>query len=186
MSFGSATPSQSSSKTVFPAKFLNQATKYFGPAPAYNPQYVGFSPDKIQQMGQNMYTSQVANLDTQRNQQEKIQNEELSNSGLLTSPAQYMAGGAKDVLNQNYAQQVNQAARDAQLAELGMTQEEAQRQTGFNTTTAENLANYYMQKLGLAANAGKQATETGPSASGVDLGGAAAPLFSWGLSKLGQ
>lgn len=166
MNFGGSSSEQSSSsKTKFPLKFLQEATKYFGPSPTYNPQYVGFSPDKIQAMGKNMLESQTATLSDQRAQQEKTMNEELSNSGLLTSPMQYMSGGPKDVMNTAYAKQIEQASRDAELAKLGMTQEEAARNTGFNVDTAKTLLSKYLDQLSLAASAGRESQSSGNASS---------------------
>ena len=169
--FGSSTPSQQSSKTVFPTKFLNQATKYFGPTPAYNPKYVGFSPADISKMTALDYSTRANQLGQAKDVQTKQLNEELSNSGLLTSPAQYMAGGAKDQLNQNYANALETASNQAQLAGLGLTQEEAARGTTFNENTAAQQLQRWLAQMGIATTAGKQETATGPSEWG----------FKWGI-----
>ena len=60
------------------------------------------------------------------------QREELSQSGALNSPAQFLEGSARSSLDRSYLDSIQQAARDASNAALGLKQTEAARRTGFD------------------------------------------------------
>jgi hypothetical protein len=93
----------------------------------------------------------------------------------LTSPSQYIEGGARNTLDKSYLSNIQQAARDAALGRLGVQEQEAGRETGFNQDTAKTLLQEWFSKLGLATGAaGKTTTGSGTETSG---GG-----FKFGLS----
>jgi hypothetical protein len=168
---GGSSKQSSSSKTKFPTKFLDKAYKYFGGEPAYNPKYVGFgSKEDLDKLESNLYGSQQSKLADAYNSAIARQREELSQSGLLTSPAQYIEGGARNTLDKSYLENIQQAARDAALGRLGVQQEEAGRETGFNVDTATKLYNAFLSKLGLAADAGRVSKSSGESSGGYSFG----------------
>jgi hypothetical protein len=181
VSFGvsGGSESQSSSKTKFPKKFLEQAYQYFGGEPDYKPKYVGFgSPEDLDKLEASTFGSQQSKLTDAYNSAVARQREELSQSGLLNSPAQYIEGGARSELDKGYLANIQQAARDAALGRLGVQQTEAGRETGFNVDTATKLYNAFLQKLGLAATAGREQQMTAEGGGGFNLG-----IFSSGSSK---
>ena len=161
----------SSSKTKFPKKFLDQAYKYFGGEPDYTPKYVGFGgKEDLDKLEGNLYGGQLSKLTDAYNTAIGRQREELSQAGLLNSPAQYIEGGARSELDKGYLSQLQQAARDASLARLGVQETEAGRETGFNVDTATKLYNAFLQKLGLAATAGRQSTSSAEGGGGFNFG----------------
>lgn len=173
VSFGSGSKSKqkSSSSTTFPTDFLSKAYSFFGGEPGYKPQYVGFNkPGDLDKLESNLYESQSSKLADAYNSAVNRQREELSQAGLLNSPAQYIEGGARDTLNKGYLQQLQQAARDASLARLSTQQQEAGRETEFNVDTATKLYNAFLSKLGLAADAGRTSTASGSSGGGFSFG----------------
>lgn len=155
--------STSSSTVNFPTDFLDKARNYFGADPGYAPKYVGFgSPADLDKLESNIYGGTKSKLTDAYNTAIGRQREELSQSGLLNSPNQYMEGGARNVLDKGFLQNIQQAARDAALARLGVQQTEAGRETGFNQDTAKTLLQSWFNKLGLATGvAGKTVTGTG-------------------------
>lgn len=172
VSFGSTkskSRNQSTSKTVFPQTFFDQAYDYFGDEPQYDPKFVGFNDfDKLEQ---NLYDSSQSKLFNEYDRSLKMQNEELSNAGLLNSPSKYIQGGARDTLNQNYISGIQQAARDASSQRLGAQQDEYGRETSFNVDTAKTLLANFMNKLALATQAGREGQSTGSGdASGFNFG----------------
>ena len=177
VSFGSGGKSKSKSKqeskTVFPRGFFDEAVPYFGGDPGYDPEYVGFNDfDRVED---NLYGTQRSKLDEGFRNALNIQNEELSNSGLLNSPSKYIEGGARDTLNKGYISSLQQAARDAALGRLGMQQQEATRRTSFNQENALAILNAWLQRMGLAATAGRESSGTSSGSAG---GG-----FSFGISN---
>ena len=155
--------SKNQSKTVFPGGFFDQAYNYFGDVPDYNPEYVGFNDfDRVEDT---VYGNQRAKVDDAYRNALKIQNEELSHSGLLNSPSKYIEGGARDTLNKGYISSLQQAARDAALSRLGLQQEEAARRTTFNQQTALGILNSWLQRLGIATQAGRESTGSSSGSS---------------------
>ena len=168
VSFGvsgkSKNKSKNESRTVFPKGFFDDAYGYFGSDPDYNPEYVGFNDfDRVEE---NVYGSQRAKVDDAYRNALGIQNEELSNSGLLNSPSKYIEGGARDTLNKGYISSLQQAARDAALGRLSLEQEEAARRTGFNEKTAMAILNSWLQRLGIATQAGREASGSSSAKGG--------------------
>lgn len=173
VSFGgskSKNKSSSSSKTNFPTGFFDEAYGYFGDEPDYAPEYKGFGDfDKVES---NLYESSKSKLYNAYDQALKIQNEELSNSGLLNSPSKYIESGARDTLNKGYISSLQQAARDASSTRLDAEQKELARETSFNVDTAKTLLANFMNKLLLAAQAGRESkgqSEGGGSGWNVGL-----------------
>ena len=122
VSFGSGGKSKSKSKqeskTVFPQGFFDQAYDYFGNDPGYDPEYVGF--EDFDRSEDTLYGGQRARVDDAYKNALGIQNEELSNSGLLNSPSKYIQGGARDTLTKGYLTTLQQAARDAAVSRMGL------------------------------------------------------------------
>jgi len=149
----SSQESQSTNKTKFPLDFLNEAYTYFGGDPKttdYNPKFTGsdyFQPDygaapnyvgfdDFDKLEANQYGSQKSKLEDAYNTAVNNQREELSQSGLLNSPNQYLEGSARTGLDKGYLQQIQQAARDASSQSLAAKENEAARRTGFNQSEA--------------------------------------------------
>lgn len=174
VSFGSGSKkkSKASSRVDFPTDFLNKATSYFGASPGYAPEYVGFgSPEDLDKLESNLYGGQKSKLSDAYNSAIARQREELSQSGLLNSPAQYIEGGARNTLDKSFLENIQQAARDAALARLSTQEREAARRTGFNTDTAKTLLQEWFNKLGLATSAaGRSGTGTETSGGGFKFG----------------
>lgn len=161
---GGGSSSSSSSKTKFPRKFFDETIDYFGKPPEFNPSYVGF--DDFDKLEENLYGSQQSKLLTAYNDAVRRRREELSQSGLLNSPNQYLEGGARETLDRDYLTQLQQAARDATLGRLGAQQEEAGRETEFNVNKAQGVLQRWLALLGVAAQAGRQSkgsASTSPS-----------------------
>lgn len=177
VSFGgskSKQKSKSESGTNFPTQFFDKAYDYFGDEPAYNPEFKGFGDfDKLES---NLYGTQQSKLFNEYDRALKMQNEDLSNSGLLNSPSKLIQGGARDTLNNNYLMGIQQAARDAALGRLGAEQTEVARETNFNVDTAKTILANFMNKLLLAANAGR-------FSQGTSEGGGTG--FNFGLLNFG-
>ena len=157
--------SHQESRTAFTPEFFSDAYKFFGCDPGYKPEYVGF--DSFHELERNAY-------DTAKNRATEgyrgalnLQNEELSNMGLLNSPSKFIEGGSRDTLNKNYLNTLQQAARDANTMRYGLQREEAGRQTEFNVNNANALLTKFLQMLQLAGSAGRysvgDATSSGSS-----------------------
>jgi hypothetical protein len=172
ISFGSSksnSKSKTESGTKFPTDFFNQAYGYFGNEPGYNPEYVGFN--DFNKLESNIYGSQQAKISTAYDQAKKERAQELSLSGLLNSPSRYIEGGVEDSLNKNYMSALQQAARDASQQSLTAQQQEAGRQTAFNVDTAKTILTNFLNKLLLAAQAGRYSTgSSSGGGSGFNLG----------------
>lgn len=177
VSFGSSGGSKnksknsSSTRTDFPKDFFNDAADYFGKTPDYDPEYVGFGDEgQLDQIEQNHFNRQKVKAKQGYDDLARIQNEELSNSGLLNSPSKYIEGGARDTLNRNYIQALQQAGNEAALARLGVQQGEAARRTAWNEQRAMAVLNAWLNRLGLAATAGRTGESSGFSRGSTDGG----------------
>jgi hypothetical protein len=168
--------SSNESLTRFPKDFWDDAMGYFGDAPEYNPEYVGFGDEgQLDKLQDSLYQRQKIPIHQGYQDALKIQNEELSNSGLLNSPSKYIEGGARDTLNKGYITSLQQAAREAALARLGVEQQEATRRTSFNEQTAMAILNRWLQRMGIATQAGRESSgsSSGSGSSwsgGFDIG----------------
>src|SRR2546422_263150 len=130
--------SQSTDEAIFPEQFINQYQGRFGNEP--NPQYHGLN---VNDPNVAAYTNAIQRytidpLTQAYNQAGKNTDEQLAQRGLATSPAQYAQGGAKDVLNRNYLQQVGQAGNAAAVQGMGLGETEATRQTAFGENQLSN------------------------------------------------
>ncbi len=169
-SSSSNSSSKSSSGTKFPEKFLNKYREYFGTGdsfnyggPTFNPQYKGFG--NFDDVEKAAYTSQADKLTTAYKDAIARQREELSQAGLLDSPAQYIEGGARDVMNRDYLSSIQQAARDARSQRLGLEESEAGRESQFNFEKARTLANTFLSMFNSVAAAGRYGKSKGSSSS---------------------
>ena|SRR5918996_4078297 len=157
VSFGSGGSKKEKSSgvsgTKFRKRFFDQAYDYFGGDPGFDPQYTGF--DDFDKLEENLYGSQQAKLSQARDSAQRNLDERLSLSGLLTSPNQYIRGGASQALNEDYLTNLQQAARDSSLARLGLEQGEAERRTNWDSARAMAIMNKFLSQLGLAISAGR-------------------------------
>lgn len=168
---GGGSSSSSSSKTVFPKKYLDQFYQYFGRGdnfnyggPTFDPKYKGFN--SFDDVENTAYTSSADKLTKAYNDVIGRQREELSQSGLINSPNQYIEGGARDVANRDYMSSLDQAARDAHAQRLGLEETEAGRETGYNVDKSKALANMYINLFNSVAGAGKKSSSSSSSAQG--------------------
>jgi len=181
---GGSSGSRSSSGvagTKFKKKYLDQFFDYFGRGdqfdyggPKFNPQYKGFS--NFDDVESSAYESSKDKLTTAYNDVIGRQREELSQSGLLTSPNQYIEGGARDVANRNLLSSLGQAKRDARSMRLGLEETEAGRETQFNAAKATALTNTFLSMFNAVAGVGRFSRSSGSSSSSTN------PSFSvlWG------
>jgi hypothetical protein len=118
VSFGSGGSSSkkesSESGTMFKKKFFDKFRDYFGSEPDYNPEFVGF--DDFDKLESGLYDSARAKAGDAYNTAVRRRREELSQAGLLNSPNQYLENGARESLDKDFLQQLQQAARDASLS----------------------------------------------------------------------
>lgn len=172
MGGGGGSKSSSSSKTNFPTKFFDEAYDYFGgdptTDPAYKPAYVGVG--NLDDVESNIYAGQKSKLEDVYNNAVAKQREELSQSGLLNSPNQYLEGSARSALDKGYLSQIQQAARDAANTKADLQEQEAARETAFNTDVAKTTLNAFLQKLGLAASAGRTSKGSSSSSNPFSIG----------------
>jgi hypothetical protein len=172
VSFGSGGSSKSKSssvsKTKFPRKFWDQAIDYFGPAPDYKPEFVGF--DSFDDVEKTAYDSQAGRIGDAYDTAVKRRREELSLAGLLNSPNQYLEDGARASLDKDFLTNLQQAARDARLARLGVEQTEKSRRTAFNEETAMAIVNRWLSMMGLSASAGRINRSSGSGSSDGGFG----------------
>jgi hypothetical protein len=78
----------------------------------------------------NLYEGTKSKLKSAYDQAIARQREELSQSGALNSPAQYLEGSARSSMDRSYIETLQQAARDAATTSLGLKAQEAARRTG--------------------------------------------------------
>jgi hypothetical protein len=163
------------SQTTFPKSFFEEAYGFLGGEPEYSPKFVPFAGGP--ELEEKLTKSRTDRITQAYNDAIARQDEELSQSGLLTSPAKYIQGGARDVLNKNYLNAIQQAATEASLARLETERGEAGRETEFNVDTAGKILQAFLQQLAIAASAGRTSTSTSTSSGGggfdfgLNLGG---------------
>jgi hypothetical protein len=173
VSFGSGGKSKSKSKqeskTRFPKDFFDDAYSFLRGEPDYDPEYVGFGDEgDLDRYEQSLYNRQRARMSDDYQGAVKLQNEDLSNMGMLNSPSKFIEGGARDTLNKNYISGLQSAARDAAMGRMGLEEREAGRRTSFNQAKAMAALQAWLQRLGLAVTAGRESTG---SSSGSGDGG---------------
>jgi hypothetical protein len=119
--------------------------------PDYNPQYekgqftpgaftgANYTPvdgGDFNKIESNMYEGNRAKLSQAYDANVARQREELSQSGALNSPSQFLEGSARSSLDRSYMENLQQAARDASSTALGLKANEAARRTGFDVGEA--------------------------------------------------
>jgi hypothetical protein len=172
----SKSKSKQESKTYFPKDFFDDAYGYFGGPPDYDPEFVGFGDEAdLDRYEGALYNRQKSKMHQGYQDALKLQNEDLSNMGMLNSPSKFIEGGARDTLNKGYIQSLQQAANEAALGRLGREEREAGRRTTFNQENALAMLHAWLQRLGLSVTAGRESSGSG-SQSGS--GG-----FSFGISS---
>ena len=104
---------------------------------AYTPgKFTAVAPEGFKRLEDVAYGTQASKLSQAYNQNVNRLREELSQSGALTSPAQYLEGGARSSMDRSYLDSLQQAARDAFGQRLGLEEREAGRRTGFDVGEA--------------------------------------------------
>ena len=103
----------------------------------YTPgQFTAVAPEGFKRLEDVAYGSQAARIGEAYNQNVNRLREELSQSGQLNSPAQYLEGGARSSMDRSYLDSLQQAARDAFGQRLGLEEREAGRRTGYDVGEA--------------------------------------------------
>lgn len=120
-----------------PADYPTVSGKLEGLLPSDLPQFKGLTPEDYGKFGdimgsvgsyrQSLYDLAKANLEPDYNKARARTREELSQSGLLTSPVAYAGGGALDVLDTNYMSQLEKASEAANLGAQQMAENQAAR-----------------------------------------------------------
>ena len=187
VSFGGKKKSKRTSTSVrsFPRQFFEEAKGYFGEEPKFAPEFVPLEEGGPEAYEKALFGSQESKLRTAYDRSRARRREELSQSGLLTSPVAYAEGGALDILDKEEVKDIAEAARQAKLGRLGIEEREAGRRTGFNVGIAEKILDNFFRKLALAAGASNITTTTRekiPGGGSFDFGSALGGLA--GLAKL--
>ena len=158
-----AGPSVANPKYPFPSSFKRQQMTIG------IPKFKGLEDMDFEKLQENLYKGAVQNLNPSYEQERSRRREELSQSGLLTSPAQYGEGGAIDTLDDDYFANLEKAATESSIATTTFKQQELARKTGFDLDLAAYFNEVYTRMMAAVIGAGQRSTSRGSSSS--DSGG---------------
>jgi len=130
------------------------------------PKFKGLEDMDFDRLERGIYDKSVQQLTPQYENERSRLREELSQSGMLTSPNQYAAGGATDQLTQGYAGQLQKAATDAVVSRYGLQQEELARKMGWDINMVSMFDTIYQRYADIALRAGGFGQSSGSSGGG--------------------
>lgn len=126
------------------------------------PKFYSLSDGDYGKLEKSLFDQQMNFLNPKYEQERARTREELSQSGLLTSPAAYGSGGALDQLSKSFLQSTQQAASNASGRTVELKANELARRTGWDQDIIRLLEEIFQNRSRLAIGA---ASGQGPSSS---------------------